>query len=513
MNRHLFNFLSFFLLLLLTSCTSTKPLADSAAANIEFTILQINDVYEIAPLENGKAGGLARVATVKKDLMKENPNTIATLSGDFLSPSLYANLKLPDGERIAGLQMVETLNAMGLDYATFGNHEFDLKTADLLQKRIHQSRFEYTVCNASRADGGQIRPFVQNIQGQERPIPEYLIREFSNAQGDKMKVGIMGVVLPFNQQPYVHYEPVTEQFQKTYQNLEPQVDVVIALTHLNEVEDIALAEAVPGVLIFLGGHDHVHMSHYVENTVITKADANAKTVYIHRVTFNPQSKMAAVRTSLQYINDSIKDDPGTQLVVEKWQNNLYEIMRESGYQPDEVLMTTQVPLECKESAIRSRPTNYGQLSVSAMESAWSGADVYLLNSGSMRVDDDISGAITQFDVLRTFPFGGGICQMALPGNVLQKMLEIGLLQNRGEGGYFQIKDVEQRNGQWLLKGEAIEVSKKYNVVLPTFVAEGNEANLGLLKDFPKAYKEDLNSPGKSLKNDIRDIVMAYMRQL
>ena len=48
---------------------------------------------------------------VKKELISENPNTIAILSGDFLSPSLMATLKL-NGEKIAGLQMVESLNAM-----------------------------------------------------------------------------------------------------------------------------------------------------------------------------------------------------------------------------------------------------------------------------------------------------------------------------------------------------------------------------------------------------------------
>lgn len=58
-----------------------------------------------------------------------------------------ATLKL-DGEPIAGLQMVQTLNAMGLDYATFGNHEFDLSSAELLQNRIDQSTFQYVCANA-----------------------------------------------------------------------------------------------------------------------------------------------------------------------------------------------------------------------------------------------------------------------------------------------------------------------------------------------------------------------------
>lgn len=504
----------FSLLLLTSACNTTQTgFVDPKASNIEFTILQINDVYEISPLEGGKAGGLARVATVKKELLRENPNTIAAIAGDFLSPSLIGTLKQENGEKIAGLQMVETLNAMGLDYATFGNHEFDLSDPDLLQKRINQSQFEYTVCNAQRADGGSLRPFVQVVKGQERPIPEYIIREFRNARGDVVRVGIIGVLLPFNQKEYVSYKPVVQAFKETYEKVKAQTDVVIALTHLAVEDDQALAAEVPGVLIFLGGHDHTHMNHYVENTIITKADANAKTAYIHRVTFNLASGFARVRSSLKQIDDSIPDDPATMAVVEKWQGEVDKLMRGMGYVPDEQVYFAKEPLECKEVDIRSRPTNYGRLTVEAFEAAWPGADLYLINSGSMRMDDDIQGAVTQYDVLRTFPFGGPITHMELPGNILEKALDIGLVTNRTEGGYFQVKNVENVNGKWHINGQPINVGKKYSVVLPEFVASGKEGNLGFLKDFKYEKREQFTINGKQVRNDIRDLVIGYMKGL
>src|SRR3990167_5315327 len=52
----------------------------------EVIFLQLNDVYEIAPLEGGKVGGLARVATIRKDLMKQYTVVYTILSGDFISP-------------------------------------------------------------------------------------------------------------------------------------------------------------------------------------------------------------------------------------------------------------------------------------------------------------------------------------------------------------------------------------------------------------------------------------------
>ncbi len=502
------------LFILASSCNVGKQaVTTDPTSNVEFTILHLNDVYEIAPLEGGKAGGLARVATVKKQLLQENPNTIAVIAGDFLSPSLIGTLKKEDGERIAGQQMVETFNVMGMDYATFGNHEFDLKSADLLQNRINQSAFEYVACNVLRADGAQKRPFVQEINGEEQPIPEYIIREFTNGKGEKVRVGIIGVVLPFNQADYVSYEPVTEAFKAAYEEVKPQTDLVAALTHLNVDEDLELAREVPGVLLFMGGHDHVNMNHYVENTVITKADANAKSVYIHRVVFNPASGLSRVRSTLKRIDNTIPDDPATQEVVNKWQGDVDAIMRNMGYLPDEQVLFSEVPLECKEVDIRNRQANYGRITVDAFSAAWPGADVYLVNSGSMRMDDNIEGIVTQYDVLRTFPFGGAITWMEIPGEVLAKTLDTGLEKNRGEGGYFQIKNVEKDMGQWLINGEALIPAKAYKVVLPEFVAQGNEANLGFLGEHQYQEKEELMIGGKAIRNDVRDLVIAYMKSL
>ena len=85
-------FILSFLVLFIFSCKQNEP--------VEFIILQMNDVYEIAPVEGGKAGGMARVATLRNQLLEENPHVITTLSGDFVSPSLIGTLTY-QGEKIA----------------------------------------------------------------------------------------------------------------------------------------------------------------------------------------------------------------------------------------------------------------------------------------------------------------------------------------------------------------------------------------------------------------------------
>src|SRR5437879_190100 len=89
------------------------------------TILHFNDVYEIEPVEGGHSGGLARVAAVVADYRRTHQPFLTTLGGDYLSPSAVGTARV-DGQPLAGRQMVDVLNAVGVDYATFGNHEFDV---------------------------------------------------------------------------------------------------------------------------------------------------------------------------------------------------------------------------------------------------------------------------------------------------------------------------------------------------------------------------------------------------
>lgn len=500
-------------LLLFSACNTQKDVVEVVVEvqtedPVEFTILQINDVYEIAPLEGGSVGGLARVAGLLRQLEVENPNTIAVLAGDFLSPSFMGTLK-KDGERIAGLQMVETLNAMGLDYATFGNHEFDLKTGELVEKRLDQSEFEYMSVNAQFVEADQTkRAFRQN----GKDVPPYSIYEM-NANDRTYKLAIVGVVLPFTKQDYLAYKDVESSFREGVIQARAEADIVIGLTHLNVDQDEALAAAVPGLPLFIGGHEHHHLSRYVGETAITKADANAKTVYVHHITYYPGSKLCRVVSDLIPITDQTPEDPTTAAVVQTWQDELGSLIRDMGYDPDAVLTTIDYTLVGTESQTRSSQTNYGQLTNKAVAKAWPGADVYAFNSGSLRLDDNLTGAITSYDVLRSFPYGGPVVRMTLSGQQLQQFLDTGDTNNFGEGGYFQRYQAEKDADGWLIKGKPLDESAKYVVVLPEFVAQGGEANLEFLGQITYDKLDEFTDGSAKVRNDMRDLVIHYMKTM
>src|SRR5678815_1095571 len=124
------------------------------AAPASFTIVHLNDVYEIDAVEGGQQGGLARVATVV-DRLKQRGPVLTTLGGDYLSPSALGTA-IVDGQPMAGRQMVDVLNAAGVDWATFGNHEFDVSEAAF---RAHLGQAKFKLVSTNVADGQGV-PFA-----------------------------------------------------------------------------------------------------------------------------------------------------------------------------------------------------------------------------------------------------------------------------------------------------------------------------------------------------------------
>src|SRR4051794_38307994 len=58
---------------------------------VHVTLLQLNDVYQFAPVDGGKNGGLGRVLTWRKKIAAESPHTLFLLAGDTISPSIESN--------------------------------------------------------------------------------------------------------------------------------------------------------------------------------------------------------------------------------------------------------------------------------------------------------------------------------------------------------------------------------------------------------------------------------------
>jgi 5'-nucleotidase len=498
-----------FVFIFIQSCSSTKNTAGNNE-KIDITIVQINDVYEIAPLDGGKAGGMARVATVKKVQQSKNANTIMVMAGDFLSPSVYNSLKF-EGNRIRGKQMVDAMNTAGVDIAVFGNHEFDIPEADL-QSRINESTFQWVSSNTFQKKGNYILPF-ENTSGHGLvAFPETYIRTFTDKDGTTARIGFIGLTLPFNKAAYVSYTDVFEAAQKYYDQLKSSCDAVIAITHQAMDDDIKLARQIPGLALIIGGHEHERHYAKIGNVYITKADANAKSAYIINLKLNKKNKALKVKANILDINEKIAFDAATDVVVKKWTGIANKSYASLGFDATKVVMETGEPLDGREAYIRTQQTNFTKLIVASMEKASPTADAAIINSGSIRVDDILQMPVTQYDVIRSLPFGGSIMEVDMKGSLLIKILNAGK-KNAGSGGFLQYSSaLSNDNNNWAIKNVPVDANKIYKVAITDFLMTGGEANLDFLtKDNPDMIKvypvfTDMNDS----RSDIRRAIIRYM---
>lgn len=472
----------------------------------------MNDVYEISPLEGGKVGGLSRVATIKKNLLAQNTNTRCVIAGDFLNPSVLGTLKY-ESQRIAGRQMVDVMNTMGVDLAVFGNHEFDLSEAEL-EKRLSESKFQWISSNIFHQTSSKAEAFRSGVA--KEPIPVSRIWEFHDQDGTRLKLGIIGMCIDSNPKEYVRYDTTYKAIaQRIADSLQTQCDYVIALTHLNIADDIALSSQVPALRLLMGGHDHDHMYHQVGESVVAKADANAKTVYVHKLLYDKVAKKLKIQSDLVSIDETVPTDSVTQQVVNRWTTIADHSFEELGFNPTEVLLNAKEPLDGRELSTRHHATNLTQLITQAISAA-THADATVLNSGSIRLDDQLSGNVTQYDILRTMPFGGEIWEVEMKGRLLKQVLDAGQA-NEGSGGYLLHDRIslDATRIVWLINQKPIDLKKSYRIAVSDFLMSGKEKNLDFLTEknpeVIAVYKPE--KAGKDLRKDVRQTIIAYLRCL
>jgi len=482
-------------------------LAQSVLAEpIQINLLHLNDVYEITPVAGGKSGGLSRVATLRQRLQKANPNTLTVLAGDLFSPSALGTAKV-NGDRLAGQQMVAVLNVLGLDYATLGNHEFDVSEKQF-QQRLQESKFQWISSNVVDAAG---KPFSGVLTSH--------IHTFKTKSGSPVKVGFFGVTLDSNPVDYARYQDAIASAQTQVKTLRQQgADIIVALTHLSLAADQQLAATVPDIDLILGGHEHENVQQWRlvsrprqpqgcvnAGIPIFKADANARTVYVHTLRYDTQTKCLTITSQLTPITDAIPTEPKTEAVVQKWLQQGFAAFRADGFEPSQVVATLPQALDGLESSVRNQSTNLTQLIAKAMLRSVDGAELAIFNGGSIRIDDVIPpGDITQYDVIRILPFGGKILEVKMKGTLLQRVLEQGQA-NRGTGGYLQTANVMRNQvGNWQINGAAIAGDRIYRVAINDFLLTGREHGLDFLTR---------TAPEVEVIAEKEDIRFAVIRQL
>lgn len=500
-------------LLAFFSCTpkvSKKLSTDDG--KIEIAIIQLNDVYEISGVDGGKKGNLARVAKYAEEIRQKYPNNLMTMAGDFLNPSLINTMKY-EGERVRGKQMIEVLNAMKMDIVAFGNHEFDFDLDDL-QKRINESNFTWIATNLVRVEGKDSTAFYKEREGKRSYIKPTVKYTFIDTDGTKASLGLFSATINSNPKEYVHYLDADSCASLAIDKLNKENDLVLGLTHLSMEEDIALATAEPSIDLIMGGHEHDHRFKEVGKVKIAKADANAKTLYLHILQYNTRTKELNITSELIEINEQLEKDVKVAEVIKKWDDILNKEIRQVVADPFKVVYRSRQVLDGRESSIRHTQGRMGELMTKAMMAACKKyPEVALLNSGSIRIDDQLEGDILGIDIFRTLPFGGSIVEVEIKGSLLSGIMRYSE-NHTGTGAYLQYSGLQKKGKTWMVNGAPIDHDKYYHVVMNDFLLMGFD--IPFLKEDNKGLR-NISKPKKGnkkdLRVDIRGVIINYLEKL
>jgi 5'-nucleotidase len=436
-------------------CAAAPPCEERRPLRVQF--LLVNDVYQLAPDARGR-GGLARVATLVRGLRREADHTLFVLAGDTLSPSTLSTL-------VRGRQMIEAWNALGLDLATFGNHEFDWGPPVLVE-RMRESRFPWVSANVR--ERGSARPF-----GGASP---WLVYDWSG-----VRVGVIGLTTPdaadtSRPGPTVGFEPPVASAEAAFDAM-GAVHLRAAVTHLPLARDRELAAAVP-VHVILGGHDHDPMIHTEGPTVIIKAGADAVNVGRVRYELGCGARVLSRRQHLVPVDARVPEAADVAALVAR-----YAAMEER--ELDVEVGRTPVAIDAREAVIRREPTPLGRFLAEVMRERV-GAEVALLNSGAVRGDRILPpGPLTRRHFRAMLPFSNVIVLVELRGSALLGALERSVdTLPRPTGHYLQTAGIDYRAdaarppGQRVMgvmvRGEPLDPDRLYRVATIEYLAEGKD---------------------------------------
>ena len=426
--------------------------------NIRVTLLQVNDVYQFTPVDQGTRGGIGRVLTLRKSIQKENPNTLFLLAGDTISPSV-------ESITYKGSQMIEAWNFAGLDYATFGNHEFDFGP-DVLKERMKESKFGWIAANVIEKSTG--KPFGG--------ADAFVIREFGG-----VKIGIFGLVLPETKttsRPGADVEFLNPC--ETAKTVVPEIrqrgaKVVVALTHLSMREDKEVARCA-NVDLIIGGHEHTFLESSAGGAPIFKMTADARELgQIDLNISRSTGELSSIDWRVIPVTSATTEDSTFSSIYRKYASILAQLDRPVG--------RSSVALDARSAENRTQETNVGNFVADSLRRA-TASDVAFVNGGSIRADEILpAGRLKMRDVLSILPFKNKLVKIEVSGDLLRETLEHGVSRvstNAQPGGFPQVSGIQfsydaskpagARIVDVKVNGQPLSSTKKYSLATTTFIA-------------------------------------------
>ncbi|HEY1708310.1 MAG TPA: bifunctional metallophosphatase/5'-nucleotidase [Rhizomicrobium sp.] len=484
--------------------------AASAPATVDVSLFAINDLHgNLKPPQGGitiadpsdpakkiavPAGGVEYMATLIHRLRAEHKNSIFVAAGDLIGASPLLSGLFHDEPT------VESLNLMGLDVSSVGNHEFDHGVPELM--RIQNGGCHpVDGCKGPHPfTGAKYRYLAANVidKATGKPIlPPYYVKTF-----DGIPVAFIGLVLKGTDQMVVPSGIAGVDFKDetdTVNALVPElrakgIEAIVVLIHqggfptggYNECPGIAgpIVDVVKkldkAVDVVVSGHTHQAYNCVIDGRVVTSAHRYGTLVTEIDLKLDRKTHdvVSAKADNLIVRDDTYAKDPAqTQLIAG------YETL--AGPIEKRVVGTATDLLSHEQTA--SGETVLGDIIADAQLQAAKadGAQISFMNSGGVR-RDIVKGDITFADLFAVQPFGNTLVTLDMTGAQIKDVLEQQWADPnfprvmQVSDGFTYAWDATQPMGNhvvassMILNGKPLDPAATYRVVVSNFLADGGD---------------------------------------
>jgi 5'-nucleotidase/UDP-sugar diphosphatase len=387
--------------------------------------------------ELGSVGGFARLATLLARERRGAERVLHLDSGDVFQGSLAF-------ERFGGEPELLAFDALGVDAQALGNHELD-RGAELVCDRYEKlARFSLLAANYGPDGAGCLAPLLQ---------PFVVL----DARG--LRVGVIGVgnvssVALLKERPNelgVLARDAAGAVQGALDVLRPEVDVVVAVTHLGLDADRELVRRTSGLDLVLGGHQHltldapewaldcgggdvprvadawgrdracsprrvpiVHSGAYTKTFGRVRLELDDDPAHLGAAADGLDGhEIVALALELVSVSDETPEDPAVAGLLEPYRP---ETLGEPGAEALAV-----VPRTLERAGATGGDSPLGNFAASVAREA-AQADVAVLGASSLR-HDVLPGVLDRDALVRAVPFEDPLVSVELPGASLARAFE------------------------------------------------------------------------------------------
>ncbi len=484
----------------LGACTVEQAQPNLVGQDVRMTFIHTSDIHSrlfpynfipnrfdqedgLLPI-NAPFGGVARIATIARDIRGSSARSLWLDSGDCFQGAPVFN-------KFKGEAELRALSLAGMDGAVVGNHEFDLGSVNLFEQISNWAQYpllagNYLFEDPSNPDAASLKDVVD---------PYYIY----DVEG--LRVGVIGMANwssmtgVFEGGNSLGIRPLDDRqaLEKYVRLLRPVVDLVVVVSHLGLDEDEGLTvndvddpnEDLPleGVDLILGGHLHIVTD---PPKIIPNDDQGHSTILVHSGAFakwvgrldvvvhvgdnNADPERRSRITAFAYdnlpVDSTAADDPEVSNLL--WP---YSVAINQELDLNGVFAYVNAP--DGEKVIRNDLTGgdsqLGNMVARSMQTrAGVEAEFALTNSLGIRADFE-RGPLTVEQMYNVFPFENSITIMYLSGLEVQEMLDFVSRKSAERGCRTQA----QVAGIWfdmVCRGECVDPDPTDDVV-PTACAK------------------------------------------